>query len=46
MHPVLKEGTARGILKQAGVTEEEFFAEYCADHRLAALISSGHEQLM
>ena len=24
----LKEGTARGILKQAGVTEEEFFEGY------------------
>jgi predicted RNA binding protein YcfA (HicA-like mRNA interferase family) len=24
----LKEGTARGILKQAGVTEEEFFEVY------------------
>jgi predicted RNA binding protein YcfA (HicA-like mRNA interferase family) len=28
LHAVLKEGTARGILKQAGVTEDEFFAEY------------------
>jgi predicted RNA binding protein YcfA (HicA-like mRNA interferase family) len=28
MHPVLKEGTARAILKQAGVSEDEFFAEY------------------
>ena len=24
----LKQGTARAILKQAGVSEEEFFAEY------------------
>ncbi len=24
----LKEGTARGILKQAGISEEEFFAVY------------------
>ncbi|MBI3183070.1 MAG: type II toxin-antitoxin system HicA family toxin [Myxococcales bacterium] len=29
VHPgCLKEGTARAILKQAGLTEEEFFAEY------------------
>jgi predicted RNA binding protein YcfA (HicA-like mRNA interferase family) len=28
LHPVLKEGTARAILKQAGVAEDEFFAEY------------------
>jgi predicted RNA binding protein YcfA (HicA-like mRNA interferase family) len=28
VHPVLKEGTARAILTQAGVTEDEFFAEY------------------
>jgi predicted RNA binding protein YcfA (HicA-like mRNA interferase family) len=28
LHPVLKEGTARAILKQAGVGEDEFFAEY------------------
>ena len=27
-HRVLKEGTARAILKQAGVSEDEFFAEY------------------
>ena len=28
LHAVLKERTARGILKKAGVTEDEFFAEY------------------
>jgi predicted RNA binding protein YcfA (HicA-like mRNA interferase family) len=28
LHPVLKEGTARAILKQAGVAEDDFFAEY------------------
>jgi predicted RNA binding protein YcfA (HicA-like mRNA interferase family) len=30
IHPgrTLKEGTARGILKQAGVTEDEFFEVY------------------
>lgn len=28
LHPVLKEGTARAILKQAGITEDELFEQY------------------
>ena len=28
MHPVLKDGTARSILKQAGITEDELFEHY------------------
>jgi predicted RNA binding protein YcfA (HicA-like mRNA interferase family) len=28
LHQQLKEGTARAILKQAGVAEDDFFAEY------------------
>ncbi len=27
-HPILKEGLARAILKQAGVSEDEFFEHY------------------
>ena len=27
-HPILKEGLARSILKQAGVSEDEFFEHY------------------